>query len=383
MVNSQVMKEVLAQYPKSLSDILIEELEHGEALVLEPWTIANRAGVSREKALSSLEALADHGFLIPDRKLSCSVCKVSLAIADIVDDKCPNCDIPLVDHPLEKSKIFIRLGERRYDLKWVVTIHGMNTRGQWQQEFAWNLSKVYRYSIPVFVYKYGRLLLSPLLTLRQKRYVNILREELHQRIHEMGNAGYDPRPTVIAHSFGTWLIAHALEADPELRVGRVVLTGSIVSPNFDWHRLMRNDQVEAVLCHSAGRDLPVRLTAFFIPDSGPSGVRGFNDRENILHAHSSKFGHSHFFRTSILSRNVDYPWGDFLTCQVPAEWILNDSYCSPDRQLWTRSPIHFVGHFLKHLVLSLTLLVAAFLIVAMIIGSIDLVSLLRSLCKGV
>jgi serine/threonine-protein kinase len=59
----------------------------------------------------------------------------------------------------------------------------------------------------------------------------------------------DARPDIIAHSFGTWLVGHALESNPDIQVGRVVLTGSILRPDFNWKEHMPSGQVEAVLNH--------------------------------------------------------------------------------------------------------------------------------------
>ena len=43
-----------------------------------------------------------------------------------------------------------------------MTVHGMNTQGTWQEEFAWLIQLGYGYSIPTFIFKYGRVLVSPI-----------------------------------------------------------------------------------------------------------------------------------------------------------------------------------------------------------------------------
>ncbi|MCZ7616635.1 MAG: hypothetical protein M5T52_24490 [Ignavibacteriaceae bacterium] len=54
------------------------------------------------------------------------------------------------------------------------------------------------------------------------------------------------RPDVVAHSFGTLLISELLKKYPELKLGRVILTGSIISPDFNWELIFQRGQVEAV-----------------------------------------------------------------------------------------------------------------------------------------
>src|SRR5437870_7021689 len=110
--------------------------------------------------------------------------------------------------------------------------------------------------------------LSPLIYFRQEMHRDRLLAYLRKLRNEMKAEGYGERPDVIAHSFGTWLLAHAILADKAadpIRVGRVVLTGSIVRPDFNWRSLLDDGRVEAVLCHYGGGDIPVRLAQNSIP----------------------------------------------------------------------------------------------------------------------
>jgi hypothetical protein len=92
----------------------------------------------------------------------------------------------------------------------------------------------------------------------------------------------------------------------------VILLGSILRPDFDWGRLIRRKQVEAVLNHHGTKDFPVRITQRFIPCSGPSGRRGFDDPAVLNHP-AEGFGHSQFFRRDTLPRMFTDVWAPFLT----------------------------------------------------------------------
>ena len=54
------------------------------------------------------------------------------------------------------------------------------------------------------------------------------------------------RPSVIAHSFATYLLGNALLHYPYLRFNRVLLCGSILPPSFPWDAIIDRGQVQAV-----------------------------------------------------------------------------------------------------------------------------------------
>ena len=91
------------------------------------------------------------------------------------------------------------------------------------------------------------------------------------------------------------------------------MTGSIVRPDFDWRELIRRGRVEAVLCHVASQDLPARLAHWGIWGTGPSSVRGFNDRTCLQHVVSATFGHSDYFTEANMEGVIQGAWVPFLT----------------------------------------------------------------------
>ncbi len=54
------------------------------------------------------------------------------------------------------------------------------------------------------------------------------------------------------------------------------------------------------------------LAEYAFPDVGPSGTRGFADRESIIHRHDPCFGHGDAFREAHLSDVIGRLWGPFL-----------------------------------------------------------------------
>ncbi len=244
----------------------------------------------------------------------------------------------------------------------------MNTQGVWQEEYTWRLARLYEYSVPVAIYKYGNIKVSPFIPGRRRHFTRRLIKNLKQYSTETHEGGYGDRPDVIAHSFGTWLLYKALLTDGSIKVGRVVLTGSIIPPNFGWKELIDSGQVQAVLCHHAAKDIVVRLAQYGISEAGPSGYRGFNDREYVVHKLEPTFGHSDFFSPGNLSNVIENVWGPFLSHPISALSTLNENRPGFAEGLWHPSRWRFVTRLAMNMILMGALLLCAFFILSSLRG---------------
>lgn len=314
-----------------------------------------------DAARAFLDRLAAEGYLQTDEELACPQCPEPVSPEE-ADERLHRCGFSFEHEKPESRRVYFRRGLRSRDPRWLVTVHGMNTRGAWQEEFTWKLAQVYGQAIPVDTYKYGLVLLTPLLLPRQELYAKLLLDRLRARRHEMAAAGYGDRPDVICHSFGTWLLARALELDSDLCLGRVVLTASVVPPDFDWSVYVggTKPRVEAVLCHFGGRDGVAPLAQFFVPRSGPSGRRGFNPQPDtegrLLHRFEPDFKHSDYFVPAHLNRVVGEVWGDFLTAAVEDLGFWKDPTSAERSKVWRPSRWRYLTRPLKYgLLLSLVL----------------------------
>lgn len=106
------------------------------------------------------------------------------------------------------------------------------------------------------------------------------------------------RVSVVAHSFGSYLLAGALSKYSDLKFDRVILCGSIIRQDYPWSSIINDrKQVNAVLNEAGGRDLWPSIVSWVVNDAGPSGVLGFKDlasgkvsqRIHDQHAHSDYF----------------------------------------------------------------------------------------------
>lgn len=293
--------------PKVTEWIAARLAQHGvfDAAAVE---IAADADSEVDRAREVLEHLVQADVLTKAERTACPQCQQPLSTGD---EQCPRCQLDLVGLELSVTVSYRRVTARGRDVPWMVLIHGMNTRGAWQEEFSWRAAVLHGRSIPVFSYKYGVLRPGVCFASRRNRLVQRTIEMIRELAGDVEQVHLGTRPDVIAHSFGTWLIAHALLEDPTLAIGRLILTGSILPCDFEWNRV--SGQHLGVLNHCAEKDRVVRFARFFIADSGPSGVGGFSDDE-ICQVTTEAWGHRDYFKSKAnLQRAFETVWTPFLT----------------------------------------------------------------------
>jgi hypothetical protein len=266
--------------------------------------------VSTGEATRLLQELT---FLTPKKYVCCGRCHERLDDT-AAEESCPHseCGVSFEDvAPVTNFRYELHRQPPR-DVSWVLVLHGMNTLGTWQEELSWLISRMYKHMVPVAIYKYGNIRQGVIFHLRQRQLMRKLIAKIKVLSGQSADAGYGGIPDVIAHSFGTWLIAHALRHDKDLHIGRLILLGSIVRPDFEWESLIRLGRVEAVLNHGATADEWVPFAQFFIPDAGPGGRRGYPPPVKNIRAEGLR--HSDYFnpeeRMRSLFRTV---WEKFLS----------------------------------------------------------------------
>jgi len=221
--------------------------------------------------------------------------------------------------------IFTWIGPQRSRLGWLVLVHGMNTRGDWQQYLAFDVGRWCGTSVPTFIHKYGRIIVGVILPWRRRKFARDLKKRLVELSKQATEERLPEAPDVVAHSFGTWMLGHVLldqmaRGEPyDVKVGRVILTGSILRPDFPWERLQQAGLVEDVLNHYATNDPVVPWAHWTIVDSGPSGRRGFDppatphDHLEVINVQALPEGHSGALSDEQRYGNYSATWVPFLT----------------------------------------------------------------------
>jgi hypothetical protein len=230
-------------------------------------------------------------------------CVSVLGTSDMAFTSCPYCQTDFQQEGVEVTEedFYKLIGEMSRDIRWMIVVHGMNSRAQWQEEFSWQIANRLRYSAPILIYKYGWITIDVLVRWLHRRHAKQLGDRIKIAIDQAAASGRPHEPDIIVHSFGTLLLSLILEDQrfDDLRFGRVVLAGSIVRPDFNWGRYVSSKRIGAILNHVGSEDMPVCFAQFAIPGSGPGGRVGYAD-EAVFNIRSNGFGHSDFFERSTL-----------------------------------------------------------------------------------
>lgn len=252
-------------------------------------------------AVELLDQVAADGWLDRKQRRSCPKCSYELNREEADQVTCPNCGEAYIQYGgVSTETVYVRNLAPGRIVDWVVAIHGMNTSGAWQEAFSWYLGTTWGRSVPVAVYKYGIIIAGVIMAWRRRTLEGNLRDKLAALRAEACAQGFSGKPDVIAHSFGTWLFGHLLkheltrDAEERLRFGRIILTGCVLRPDFDWKSIKEARLVEEVLNHYGSKDSVVPLAHVTIWDSGPSGRRGF-DGDQVINLRAEGYGHSDLF----------------------------------------------------------------------------------------
>lgn len=207
----------------------------------------------------------------------------------------------------------------------VITVHGVNTNGAWQEEVADALKVFFKFeAIKYNHYRWfcgTELVLNPFLWLPLGAALTVLlakglvhgasailgcvalilllslvgaypyrlwatktfRERLSEKFKKGG-----PAPFLIAHSFGTYLSGRALHDLPWPRYDRVVFAGCVLEGEFPWEKLQGKNppRFREVRNEMAARDTVARLAAWLdrlIPGFGSAGYSGFVGSSHWVH----------------------------------------------------------------------------------------------------
>lgn len=172
---------------------------------------------------------------------------------------------------------------------WILSLHGIRSRAAWQKELAAELNRA---GFNCLSLDYGYFLALQLIVphFRTKK-LRWFREEYARHVNRSGG-----RPSIVAHSFGTYIVAGALERYSEIKFDKVIFAGAIVDRAYKWSDYVPS-QVGTVLNDCGGRDFWVMLAPWLVRDAGPAGRLGFFDgaRGSVLNRFRPWFGHSEHF----------------------------------------------------------------------------------------
>ena len=195
----------------------------------------------------------------------------------------------------------------------VVTLHGIRTHARWQRAFSEVASRAGLHcQLDRWNFGYFSILRFLMPWSRHAR-VSWFRATYHD---EFGDRAASPlsteRPSIVAHSFGTYILGNAMLRYPYLRFNKVLLCGSILPEAFPWDVLIDRGQVQAVRNEFGARDTWTRLAQAVVPGTGPSGMRGFLCTHERFEQERFDFSHSEYFERG----HMEEKWLPFIRRRV-------------------------------------------------------------------
>ncbi|OCF90587.1 serine/threonine-protein kinase [Nocardia brasiliensis] len=230
----------------------------------------------------------------------------------------------------------------------VVALHGIRTHAAWQRAFTEVAGRA-GLGTHVDLWNFGYFsVLRFLLPWARLSKVRWFRQVYQQ---EFGTGSQEP-PSIVAHSFGTYILGNALLRYPYLRFRKVLLCGSILPTNFPWDQLIERGQVQAVRNEFGSEDVWTRAVNWFVSGTGPSGLQGFSAQCPRLQQENFTFAHSEYFERG----HMNSRWLPFLTAHLEERPIHETCIPTPpvEHRPW--------GLYLSYLALAATALLIAVLV---------------------
>ena len=218
--------------------------------------------------------------------------------------------------------------------KIIYPLHGIRTYGVWQKVLS---DLVGRHDLVCRLerWSYGRFGILPFLTTRTREAkLGWFREQYDAEINDRRlkvEAGL--LPSVVAHSFGTYILGYALLRFDFIRFDKVILCGSILPVDFPWDKLIERGQVQAVRNEYGARDLWVKCVCWFVRGTGPSGAYEFTREHKRLEQRKFDYDHSEYFGKD----HIEHHWIPFLSTtleEIPSSKGMSSIPRPPTSKPW-------------------------------------------------
>jgi hypothetical protein len=184
----------------------------------------------------------------------------------------------------------------------VLIVHGIRTQAEWLERATATLQTEQTIRVVPAGYGYFDLFrfLLPIAAVRQRPIDRIeakLRDVLQQHPEHL---------SIVAHSFGTFIVSKIIEQNADIDLYRLILCGSIIPTDFPWeryrHRLAPGEPVAWQAVNDCGMLDPWPVFAQTITwGYGSSGRFGF--RHGRVKDRFHKFRHGDFFRKEFVRKS--------------------------------------------------------------------------------
>ena len=178
----------------------------------------------------------------------------------------------------------------------ICPLHGIRTHAAWQRGLS-DLAASEGWVCRLDRWSYGRFSLSAFLTpWTREAKLNWLRRQYDAEINDRRlDIERGQTPSVVAHSFGTYILGYTLLRFDFIRFNKVILCGSILPREFPWDKLIERGQVQAVRNEYGVRDPWVKRVSCFVRGTGASGASGFTCKHERLEQEEFEYDHGDYF----------------------------------------------------------------------------------------
>ncbi len=224
---------------------------------------------------------------------------------------------------------------RKAPRKLLFSIHGIRTLGAWQDALEAELAGRGWKHEP---FRYGYFSVVRFLRAASRRaiveafhdwYIRKSAEFISDERHRKLN-----RPSIVAHSFGSYVVGMSMLKYREIRFDKIILCGSILPPDFDWMELLARNQVWRVRNEFGLLDKWARAVKKFVPGTGDSGFGGFEYASSCIESQRFDYHeHSDYFKLGHCREH----WLPFLEAR-PLQMVLRHGRETPARS-------HFLALF--------------------------------------
>ncbi len=187
----------------------------------------------------------------------------------------------------------------------VILVHGIRTFGAWQDRLA-TILHLEEPGTSVHIYKYGYFsALAFVVPFLRTMVIRRFRDYVASNADDWRGARID----IVAHSFGTYVVAWGLRGLPaghNLRIRTVILCGSVLKQLFPWGKLVgARGFVDLVVNECGTKDVWPVIAQLFVFGMGIGGRQGFagvtgRDVGVVNRFHDA--GHSGFFSDEFMRR---------------------------------------------------------------------------------
>ncbi|QDK82618.1 GNAT family N-acetyltransferase [Spirosoma sp. KCTC 42546] len=177
----------------------------------------------------------------------------------------------------------------------VFAVHGIRRYDRWYEKFE-QIPEVKKQGIEVVPFDYGFFSFGNFL-IKKRREVII---DKFCKFYDENTQDTEFPPSVIAHSFGTYIVYMAMLRYDAIKFDKIIFCGSILNSNINFRSFFEKGQIQNLLNDIGARDWFIKFTRYLIDKNcGNAGEVGFMDippkYNSIFRNRPNNLRHSDYF----------------------------------------------------------------------------------------